>query len=238
MLSAVSFLTVVGRAAAPSPRALPAFPVVGALIGLAVGGVWWGAGELWPPLIAAVLAVAADAVITGLLHLDGLSDAADGLLPPLDRDRRLAVMRDPAVGAFGAVTLIVVLALRIAAFASMPAAPWLVAALWCASRAAMAVIATIMRYARADGGIATAFRGGPGPWWRWVVPLGLGLVIAAGLAAVDVGWRAVIVLGCAALGSVAVAALARVRLGGFTGDVLGAAGVIGETAGLMAAAAL
>ncbi|MGH9226317.1 MAG: adenosylcobinamide-GDP ribazoletransferase, partial [Acidimicrobiales bacterium] len=92
---AVAFLTPVGGAAAPSPAAVSWFPVVGALIGGAVGAVWWGADAVWAPLVAAALAVAADLVLTGGLHADGLIDSADGLLPPLDRERRLDVMADP-----------------------------------------------------------------------------------------------------------------------------------------------
>src|SRR5690606_33920137 len=69
MLHALSFLTIAGRAAprragSPTPRALLFFPVVGALIGLAVGYAWWGAGRLWPPLVAGALALAIDAAIT------------------------------------------------------------------------------------------------------------------------------------------------------------------------------
>ena len=89
MRSALGFLTVVGGAAPPDRRAPAWFGPVGAALGLAVGGAWWVAGELWPPLVAALVAVAVDAGLTGMLHFDGLADSADGLLPPLDRGRRL-----------------------------------------------------------------------------------------------------------------------------------------------------
>lgn len=253
MLQAISFLTVFGRAGAPTPRALYFFPPVGALIGLVVGGAWWAAGLLWPPLVAAAIAVTVDAALTGLLHLDGLSDAADGLLSPMDRDRRLAVMRDPAVGAFGAVALIVVLVLRFSAFAAVPsgwpaavpsgaasgvpAAPLAIAALWCVSRTAMAVIALSLRYARQGGGLASAFVGsGHGAARSWCMLIGV--LIAVPLAVLADGWRGLLVPACAVAGSVIVAWFARVRIGGFTGDVLGAAGVVGETAGLLCLAAL
>src|ERR687898_796490 len=108
MRSALGFLTVVAGAAPPDRRAPAWFGPVGAVLGLAVGGEWWGGGELWPPLIAAVLAVAVDAALTGMLHLDGLADSADGLLPPLDRGRRLAVMAAPDVGAFGVTVVVLV----------------------------------------------------------------------------------------------------------------------------------
>src|SRR5262249_51241339 len=102
MRRALSFLTPFGGAAHPAPSALAWFPVVGALIGLGVGAVWWGARRAWPSPAAAAIALIADAALTGMLHLDGLADAADGLLPPLPRARRLEVMADPRLGAFGA----------------------------------------------------------------------------------------------------------------------------------------
>lgn len=242
MLHALSFLTIAGRAAprragSPTPRALLFFPVVGALIGLAVGYAWWGAGRLWPPLVAGAIALAIDAAITGMLHLDGLSDSADGLIAPMDRARRLEVMRDPSVGAFGAVTVIVVLLLRLSVFASVPAAPLTVAALWCVSRASMAVIAMTQPYARSSGGLASAFLGGR----RAAVAAGVALLamaIAVPLAVAGSGWHGPMALAAALAGAGAIALFARARIGGFTGDVLGAAGVVAETVGLVTWAAL
>ncbi|HEV2360158.1 MAG TPA: adenosylcobinamide-GDP ribazoletransferase, partial [Acidimicrobiales bacterium] len=98
--SAVGFLTPVGGASAPEPRALDWFPVVGASLGAVLGVVWWEAGRLWPAVVAASLVLVADLGLTGLLHVDGLADSADGLLPHLDKPRRLAVMSEPGVGAF------------------------------------------------------------------------------------------------------------------------------------------
>lgn len=233
MLAALGFLTILGRSRPPTSHALPYFPVVGALIGLVVGGVWWGADMLWPPLVAAALTVLADVVITGMLHLDGLSDSADGLIAPMERERRLAVMRDPSVGAFGAVALAVVLLLRLAVFASVPAAPLLVAALWCVSRAGMAVAAVVVPYAR-ESGLASAFLGGG----RWVLPAVIGLVIAVPLAVVESGPWGLVPLAAAILAAASVTWFARRQLGGFTGDTLGASGVAAETVGLIALAAL
>jgi adenosylcobinamide-GDP ribazoletransferase len=237
MLTALSFLTIAGRGTRPTSGTLPWFPVVGALIGLAVGYAWWGAGQLWPPLVAAAIALVADAAITGMLHLDGLSDSADGLLAPMDRERRLAVMRDPSVGAFGAVALIVVLLLRLSVFASLPAAPLTVAALWCASRSSMAAIALTLPYARTSGGLASAFLGAHRRTALTVTILAA-LAISVPLALAGSSWHGLVALAAALAGALAVALFARMRLGGFTGDVLGASGVIGETVGLVTWAAL
>lgn len=230
MRRALSFLTPMGGAVAPSPSALAWFPVVGALLGLALGGVWWLADRLWAAPVAAAVVVAADLALTGLLHFDGLVDAADGLLPPLERGRRLEVMADPAAGAFGVGVGVVVLLLRWASLATLAPAPWLLAALWCTSRLAMAVVATTVPYAR-PGGLAGAFLE-PG---RRRAPVA-GVLLVVLLAALAGGDG---VAGVAALVVVAgaVVALAARRIGGFTGDVLGAAGILGETAGLLAAAA-
>ena len=238
---AVAFLTPLGGARPPAPGALDWFPFVGAAIGLAVGGVWWLAQHAWPAAAAAAVTLACDVALTGYLHLDGLADAADGLLPPLARERRLAVMADPAVGAFGAVTLVAVLLLRFAALASTPAAPLVVGALWCGSRTAMAVVARSLPYAVPEG-MAAAFLSDAGGRPRRGIgqalgPAVTGLVLVLVMALVGHGAHGVAAVGAEVVGIGAVVALAVRRLGGFTGDVLGAAGVVGESFGLLMLAA-
>src|SRR5690348_15479948 len=99
MRAAFGFLTILGRRTAPpTPNALLWFPVVGAAVGVAVGGTWDGAAQVWPPVVAAALALAVDATVTGFLHLDGLADSGDGLLPPMPAESRLDVMADARVG--------------------------------------------------------------------------------------------------------------------------------------------
>jgi adenosylcobinamide-GDP ribazoletransferase len=235
MRAALAFLTIVGGAAAPDRRAPAWFAVVGGLVGLAVGGVWWVAGELWPPLVAGLLAVAADAVLTGMLHLDGLADSADGLLPPVDRGRRLAIMATPEVGAFGVTALVLVVGARAAALAAIAPDPVLVAGLWAGSRAAMALTMALVPYAR-DRGAASAFAS---PDRRpAAVPAAGGLLGASVLVVVTLGaGPGTATIAALLAGFAAVLALAVRRLGGYTGDVLGAAGVVAETVGLLAAAA-
>ena len=231
MKEALGFLTPFGGASTPTPRAVRWFPAVGLVLGTILGAAWRGAEELWPAPVAAALVVALDLACTGLLHVDGLVDSADGLLPHLDRDRRLAVMQEPTVGAFGVVVAAAVLLLRWAALASMAADIWLLAGLWCLSRTAMAAVMDTLPYAR-DDGLARAF-GGDGR-----LPI-LALGAAAGVACVAIasGWPALPIVLASGAAVVAVAALAARRLDGFTGDVLGAIGVLAETAGLLVAAA-
>lgn len=232
MRKALGFLTPIGGASVPTPATVRWFPAVGLLVGLAVGAVWRGAGELWTPAVAAALAVAADLALTGMLHLDGLVDSADGVLPHLDRARRLDVMSEPTVGAFGVVTAVAVLLLRWAALASLHADVWLVAGLWCLSRTLMATVLTSVPYARGEG-LASAFRGRGGAGTTFV-----GIVVASVVVGRAIGTPTFAVLVAAWVGGSAVVGLAWRRLGGFTGDVLGAAGVVGETVGLVTWAAL
>lgn len=228
MRAALAFLTPLGGASTPTPRSLPWFPVVGALVGAACGAVWHGADSLWPPLVAAVLVVTADLALTGMLHVDGLVDAADGLLPHLPPGRRLAVMAEPAAGAFGVTVVAATLVLRTAALAAM-APDWVLLALvWATSRAAMAWAIARHTYAR-PGGLGEAFRGSS------VVPTAAAVVLVLAIAVLDV--HHLLAVATCWLAAAGVVALARRRIGGWTGDVLGAAGVVGETVALLAAAA-
>ena len=221
---ALAFLTPFGGAAAPSPEAVAWFPAIGVALGLSLGGLWWAADRIWAPLVAAAVVVVADLAFTGLLHADGVVDSADGLLPHLDRERRLEVMATPEAGAFGVWAAVGAFALRWAALASLRPDPLLLAGLWCASRTSMAVTIARVPYAR-PGGLATAF----GPRLSRPATF-IGIPVALALAGP-------VAAGFAFAAAAAVVALARRRLGGFTGDVLGAAGVVAETTGLLVAAA-
>jgi adenosylcobinamide-GDP ribazoletransferase len=233
MRTALAFLTPfpVG-AAPPDAGTLRWFAVAGAAIGLAIGGSWWAAGELFAPLVAAGLVVTVDLVVTGALHVDGLADSADGLLPHLDGpERRKAVMAAPDVGAFGIASVASVLLLRWSALASVEPDVLLVAALWAGSRGAMAVAMVAVPYV--GGGLGAAFLGGrPAP----VVAVSAAVPLALGALADDPA-AALVAVGFAAAAAAGVVALGRRRLGGVTGDVAGAAGLVAETVGLVVAAA-
>ena len=231
MRRALAFLTPLFGAAEPRPDTLGWFPLAGAALGLVVGAVWWGAERVWPAAVAAAIVVVLDLVLTGMLHVDGLADAADGLLPHLDRTRRLEVMAAPDVGAFGVATVTAVLLLRWTTLAVTAPSPLLLGGLWCASRTAMAVTARTVPYARPDG-LASAFLGG-----RALTTAAVGAVVAVAFAFAGPGVAGIAAVGGVAVGAAVVVALARRRIGGFTGDVLGAAGVVGETTGLIVAAA-
>ncbi|MGO8859591.1 MAG: adenosylcobinamide-GDP ribazoletransferase [Acidimicrobiales bacterium] len=233
MRAALAFLTPFPGARVPTPKALRWFPAVGVVLGFIVGGLWWVTAKAWPLPVAALLVVAADLGLTGMLHLDGLADSADGLLPHLSPERRLEVMREPTVGAFGAGTVGIVLLGRFAVFATLRPAPLLVAALWCVSRTSMAAVVERVPYARAQRGLPSAFIGS-------ALPVLVVCLVVAGAAALAAGWAVpagpvAVAASVVAFGTVV--AFARRRIGGFTGDVLGAAGMVGETVGLLVAAA-
>lgn len=226
MISALTFLTVVGRGRPPEADTFAWFAPVGAAIGAVLGGLWWAVESATSPLMAAAVVVAVDLALTGMLHLDGLADSADGLLPHLDRPRRLEVMRTPDVGAFALAVVPTVLLLRWAAVASQPVRPEVLVGLWSMSRALVAAAPAWVPYARPEG-LASPLLSGARRWLALGLVPGVAVVIATEPIAGAVA--AVVALGA----GVAVVALARRRLGGFTGDVLGAAVVLTETAGLI-----
>jgi len=232
---ALGFLTPIGGASAPAPAAVAWFPVVGALLGAVLGGLWWATGRIWPAALAAALVVALDLGLTGMLHFDGLVDSVDALVPHLSRERRLEVMRDPHVGAFGLGAGGAVLLLRWAALAAIHPSVLLLMGIWAASRTAMAVVATTVPYAR-PGGLASAFlERGAGRYGMVAAVVGTGVAVASVMA-----WHPLagpVSLAAGVLGALAVVWLAARRLGGFTGDVLGAAGMVLETVALVVAAA-
>jgi len=232
VLAALGFLTPFGPAREPNPATLRWFPFVGAAAGAVVGLVWWAASKGWHgPLVPAALAVATDLVLTGMLHVDGLADSADGLLPHLSRERRLHVMSKPDVGAFGLAATVAVLLLRFAAFGALRPDIALVAGVWCVSRSLMVGAMLVVPYARSTGGLATAFLGGRVAGSALAASVG----VAAGtsLAVWAGGTSAAAGVGAAVVAVAAILWVARRRLGGFTGDVLGAAVVVSETAALL-----
>jgi len=233
---ATAFLTPASHSErAPSPAAMELFPVVGAGIGLIEGIVWCGARRMWPDLPAAALAVAADVALTGALHLDGLADAADGLFAHVPVKDRLEIMAEPDLGTFGATALVLSLLARAAALSSLEPSPLLLSALTCCSRSVMVVASRALPYAR-DAGLVTPFlptTGGPDAARRFAIA-GIGASVL--LAGIGHGRRGVLGLLAGCVSGAAVLAVSRRRVGGFTGDVLGAAGVVCETIGLLVAA--
>ena len=219
----------------PLGRAVRAFPIVGALIGLAAGIVYGiAAGIGLPDIVAAVLAVGAGALVTGALHEDGLADMADGFGGGNTPERKLAIMRDSRIGAYGVIALVVVLAAKVGAISDLGSTGLVVAALVAAaaaSRAAMPAVMLWLEPARADGLAADAGRPPSSHVWT-------GLALAAVLAVGLLTWSGLVAFIVAGLGAAAVAWLAERQVGGHTGDVLGGVQQFSEVLFLLTLAAV
>jgi len=243
LVAATSFLTrlPLGRAAAGVTEAdLRAgaawFPVVGAAAGVVAAASGWLLAGRATAALAAAVAVAVDAVVTGGFHLDGLADTADGIGAASTGRDGLAVMRDPSVGAFGATALVLDLAMRIAAVAVLlarPGFPWPIVAAAAAARAAPLALARWLPYLRANGGTGSWVGDRLGTS-ALVVGVATGLAIA-GLAGFAGALAVVVSVAAVTLG---VGALARRSFGGVTGDVFGAAAELSQTLALVAVVAV
>ena len=237
--SAVAFLTRFPVAAAGDDATLPPeavrwFPVVGALVGLAVAGLYAVAILVLSPAAAAATAVAAGVLLTGAFHEDGLADTMDAVGGSFTREDALRILRDPRHGTYGVAAIVLSLLVRSAALASLTAsaAVALVPVAHAVSRAvAVGVVAAIPP--AGEDGMGAAFGRAVGR--RDLIPA-FGFALAVSLAAVG-PWAAA-VLGAAVAGALLAAWPAVRRLGGITGDVLGAVQQAGEIAVLVTGSAL
>jgi adenosylcobinamide-GDP ribazoletransferase len=214
-------------------RSAPAFPLVGLVVAGVGIAVRAAAGPLLGPVAATVLACAAMVALTGALHEDGLADTFDGLWGGWDAERRLAIMRDSAVGTYGVLALVTVFGLRVALLAPLGLGDF-ARAVVCGhvlGRAAIVVLAALLPPAAPGRGAEATGR--PGPVGASVAALTVAL--AVGLA---VTWWAPVVAAVALAVTGACALLFRRRLGGVTGDTLGAACQLVEVAAVVAVAAL
>ena len=212
-------------------RSAWAFPLIGAALGLATALVQTLAlGSGLPPVLAALLAIGALVALTGALHEDGLADTADALGTARERARALEIMRDSRIGTFGALALGLVTATRIAALAALASASLVPALVGAAtlSRLSMVWLMAALPAARADGLGAAAGRPGRA---GTLLATALGMAITS-LAAGPIAAAAALVV------AVALTALLgrwfRRRLGGHTGDTLGATQQLVEAALLTA----
>jgi adenosylcobinamide-GDP ribazoletransferase len=236
LLGAVSFLTRVptGTGAvqpAELARFVPWFPLVGALVGVAVGLLYAGAGALLPPLVAAAVAVTAGVALTGAFHEDGLGDTADAFMGAHDREDTLRILKDPQLGTFGVVAVAASLLLRVAAVAALTPASALAAlpAAHALSRAAAVGLMAAVPPA-AEAGLGAAYARALGGR-QALLGVATGLVLAVALLGV---W-ALPAAALAAATALWLGHLARRRIGGVGGDVLGAVQQAGEILTLLVA---
>jgi adenosylcobinamide-GDP ribazoletransferase len=214
-----------GPAGAPDRRAVAAAMYFAPLVGLALGGVAAGvligcqAGHTGP-LLAAVLAIAVLAALTRALHLDGLADTADGLGSRLPAAGALAVMKRSDIGPFGVVTLVLVLLVQVSALAQaerLGRGPLGIVAASVAARLAIALACRRGIPSARTSGLGALVAGTVHP----VAAAALALALIGAAAALSPIYAVAVAAGLAC--SVLLTALAVRRLGGITGDVLGAA---------------
>ena len=219
--TALGFLTTI-----PSPyqnlsgmeelgKAAGWFPLVGAVIGELVALIYLGLARFFPETVSAVMSVGAWVYLTGGLHLDGLADSFDGLLNSSSSERRLEIMKDPRLGAFGALGLILVIIFKISVLTALPVYFTLLAIPLASSTARWLLLWSARQPSARPGGLGAAFQPELG-WLGWI----MSVVIPLSLA-VLCGWRgfAALVVGCVC--AAVIIRLARIRLGGLTGDIFG-----------------
>lgn len=212
------------------------FAAVGLGLGAAQAAAFAGAAAVWGPGLAALAALGVGLLLTGALHEDGLADTADALGAPRSPARALEILRDSRIGSFGALALGLTLGAQALALAALgPAgAPAALVAAAALSRLAAALVLRRGPYLRASG----AASGMTGGWGAAAVAA----AALAGLGAMGLGWAGLgpavwAALAGLAVAAAAVAAWARHRLGGITGDVLGAVQQAGFTGFLLGALA-
>ncbi|MBI5926983.1 MAG: adenosylcobinamide-GDP ribazoletransferase [Aquabacterium sp.] len=240
------------------------FPLIGALVGLAGALVLAAAAFWWPPAVAVVLSMAFTVWLTGGFHEDGLADTCDGLGGTVSRERALTIMKDSRIGSYGALGLILMLLLKAAVLASLATPlfneldsaesshvrqvllAWtMMAMIWChaASRLVPVCLTRVLPYA-GDLDHAKAKPLAMQVSWANVIAAVLVTSLIAGAMVFWWGYTAwpvgtllsallkssLVML----LGAAVCARWFRKRLGGFTGDTLGASQQITEAMGLLA----
>lgn len=210
------------------------FPLVGIVVGLLTGSVFLLALRVFPQMLAVLLAMLAGILLTGAFHEDGLGDTCDGFGGGWDKAQILAIMKDSRIGSYGALGLVFALALKAAALAALPAAQFLpiaIAAHALSRFMAVTVIAT-QRYVRDDDTARAR------PAAQNVTRAGL--ACAAAFALAPLAW-----LGAAGMAGALGASALRLllgryfhrRIGGYTGDCLGAVQQVTEIGFYLAALA-
>lgn len=236
------------------------FPLVGALVGACGAILAVAAAQLWPPSVAATLALAFTMWLTAAFHEDGLADTFDALLGAATREKALAVMKDSRIGSYGAAVLVLSLLLRVLLLAELlRVQPWLAAAALVvahtAGRACAVLLMASLPYAGDEAHakakpLARSVRATDAVWALlsavaiFVLVCGaccaFGAFGAVGKFAPDarllglaLAWAAALAL----LVALMRAWLGR-RLAGFTGDTLGACEQLGEIVSLLVFAAV
>ena len=201
------------------------FPLVGAVVGAVVGGVYVGLSQLADPLVSAAVAVTAGVMLTGGFHEDGLGDIADGFGGGWDSQQRLQIMKDSRLGTYGVLAIGCSLLIRVSALSAMSGRDALLVAIGAHLLARNWALVTL-GFAPPAGASGLAALTRPGAK-RAVAAVGTGwLVVALVVLGPE---RGAVMAGAGAVATVATVWLAKRKIGGVTGDVLGAIEQVAET---------
>jgi len=219
-IAAVRFITIlpIGRTGTYDPRGMiPYFPLVGLLLGGVVSVFDRLILNLWSQPVVSLLDVVLLVCLTGALHLDGLGDTADGLYGNRPRERALEIMKDSRIGVMGLTAIVCGLAVKWAGITELGAHRHLLLVIIPAyARGGMVFAIRFLDYVRPEDGIGRDLFDEPLKIsdFLWVlVPVALSIVI---------GWKAVIVNACFVMITVVIIGFYKKRIGGVTGDMLGA----------------
>jgi adenosylcobinamide-GDP ribazoletransferase len=220
------------------------FPLVGALVGLIAAGIWWVCSLFFPPLVAVGLMMGVSLLLTGAFHEDGFADVCDGFGGGRRRDAVLAIMKDSRVGAYGAIGVVMMLGLKWSVLVSLPYAGFPIIVIgahmvsrWCA-------ISLIWRlpYVRADAEAKSKPLADSLSGTDWLLSGVLGaLILLPALLLIDPAARSQVALALLAalalsgITTVSAAGFFKSRIGGYTGDCLGATQQLAELSFLLAA---
>lgn len=238
--AAMQFLTAIpipasfGGTEKDLERSIYFFPAAGLVLGALLAALDAGLGSILPVLPASAIVVLALILMTGGFHLDGLADTADGFMSSRPRERVLEIMKDSRTGPMGVIAVVSVLVLKVALLSSVTGSvrPALIILMPVAGRSAMVMVMGALPYARPEGGLGSVFmRGRSSSWVIW----GLFFLIAAGLTAA--GWLGFAAAISAALMTALAAVYTNHKIGGITGDTIGATCEVVELVPLLVAAA-
>ncbi len=222
------------RAGQRAAQSVWAFPLVGAALGAGAALVAHVSMALGAPAaFAGALALATFAVGTGFMHEDGLADTADGLGGGQTPEKCLEIMKDSRIGAFGATVLGIALIARFSGFEALSVAGalfWPLVAVGAASRLPMVLVMFFMPRAR-PGGLSDKVGSPPPQALVGAIALALVLCLFA------LGWSGFALLFWALVAPLPLIGFAKVRIGGQTGDILGATQQLAEIASLAVAVA-
>jgi len=223
------------------------FPLVGALVGIINVGIWWSCRHWLPSGASIGLMMAASLFVTGALHEDGFADTCDGLGGGTTSEHTLAIMKDSRIGAYGAIGICMMLGLKWVTLAAIPAAafPLIVVGAHAMSRWCSIGLIWGLHYVRSDSDgkakpLADSLTG-----TNWIISGVIGaLAVTSVLLASDVASSGTTLRACIAAAFASMitawvaAAYVKKRIGGYTGDCLGAVQQLSELSFLLAALAV